>query len=296
MNNYTIYHSNQIGKGTFGSVFLGLDKNTKKIVAVKVEKNSSKSVLKKEYGFLRYLLEKDKIASHIIIEPLLYSEKGDYFYMITNLYGPNLDLLHKQNNKKINDNTMILLASQMLNAISFCHKHSILHRDIKPANFMVDFYVPHTNIYLGDFGLSKKYTDGKGQHIPYQSGTGRVGSMRYMSKYTHRGIESSCRDDLYSFCYMVSYMSQGILPWTDKLVNNELHENKHNLLYTAKTSNTNIQICSGITHIGLRQAVTKCLNHIDILQFSDKPDYHLIKHWFDDLSNRTSQKFLIFHD
>lgn len=53
-----------------------------------------------------------------------------------------------------------------------------VHRDIKPENFVVGNEGNHHIVYLIDFGLSKKYIDDNGSHIPFVENKGLVGTAR----------------------------------------------------------------------------------------------------------------------
>lgn len=68
-------------------------------------------------------------------------------------------------------------------------------------------------IYLIDLGLCKKYTKkDSSDHIPLKNNKRMIGTPIFCSVNTHRGIESSRRDDLESWVYMIIYLVKK-LPW-----------------------------------------------------------------------------------
>lgn len=69
-------------------------------------------------------------------------------------------------------------------------------------------------VYLVDFGLSKRYKDGRtNKHIRYSTSCGLTGTARYKSLNAHLGIEQSRRDDLESVGYVLLYFLRSNLPW-----------------------------------------------------------------------------------
>lgn len=92
------------------------------------------------------------------------------------------------------------------------HNLYIIHRDIKPENFLIskDGKGP---LYIIDYGLSKRYVDDQGRHIPRATNKGFRGTLRYASINMHQGIENSRRDDLESLGYVLIYLIKGKLPW-----------------------------------------------------------------------------------
>uniref|UniRef100_A0A6C0JAY2 non-specific serine/threonine protein kinase n=1 Tax=viral metagenome TaxID=1070528 RepID=A0A6C0JAY2_9ZZZZ len=274
MDNYIIYTDHIIGKGSFGTVYLAHDKKNKQLVGVKIESKKDTTLLLREYNLIKFIHAQEGCKNNIIKHHLLLNDNNSY-YMFMDLYGPNLDCLHKQHNRQFDVDMLNSIIVQMSNAIKFCHKIGIVHRDIKPANFMTRFCAPHTNIYLCDFGLAKKYIC-KGEHIPYKTNVARVGSLRYMSKFTHRSIQVSCRDDMYSLVYVIIFLATGDLPWSNNEIINKDKSQKHNVLYCLKTNTTNKNLCKDIKNSILHSKLIEFLTHLDTLEFKDKINYDII--------------------
>lgn len=77
----------------------------------------------------------------------------------------------------------------MVEALRLLHSKGYLHRDIKPENFVIGTEGNHHCIFIIDFGLSKRYTDTSLSHITEEHNRGLVGTARYTSINSHRGIE-----------------------------------------------------------------------------------------------------------
>ncbi len=279
---YIIYPK-LLGKGAFGTVYLGLHRDTGKLVAVKTEKKGSNSgsssnakVLRHEISILK-ILNKGKIPCW---------EDLDTCYLVLPLRGPSLASLHELCNNKFSLQTCMMLGISFIEAIEPVHKAGIVHRDIKPANLLMDYTFPHGKIHLVDFGLSKQYRDNNGNHLPYKTGLMRVGSLRYMSKYTHQGVEASRRDDLYSLIYVLIYLYVGDLPWKGVIKDLTLDQKHANVLSVKKSftnrrlaSKLNCKRCSG-DPCSFMTEITKLLDYLDTLKFEDTPDYNRLKNYF----------------
>jgi serine/threonine protein kinase len=94
------------------------------------------------------------------------------------------------------------------------HERGYIHRDIKPENLLVGLGPGASSVYMIDFGLAKMYkSQANNQHIPLRTKKTLVGTARYASINTHKGIEQSRRDDLECLCYVLLYLLRGKLPW-----------------------------------------------------------------------------------
>lgn len=106
-----------------------------------------------------------------------FCEEGDLSILIRRL---------RKENRRIEENTIWKIFTQILQAIDFLHSqdNKILHRDIKPGNI---FLQKGGSIKLGDFGLSRQFSENSVQamsHVgtPYQMSPEQVNQLRYDEK------------------------------------------------------------------------------------------------------------------
>ncbi|MBK8025503.1 MAG: tetratricopeptide repeat protein [Chloroflexi bacterium] len=100
-----------------------------------------------------------------------------------------------------------LLFIQMLQALSYLHRRSIIHCDLKPTNVLVD---PSGIVKVLDFGLSKRAAGG-GIESGIMSGT-----LAYMSPEQVRGETLTTRTDLYAAGILAFELFAGFHPFNTK--------------------------------------------------------------------------------
>jgi cyclin-dependent kinase 7 len=142
-----------LGKGTFGEVIKGTNKETGDVVAIKKirigEKGEGVNVTAlREVKYLKEL-KHPNIVSLLDVIPL---KKG---------IGLVFEYMESDLEVMIKDRSMVLSAADVkaymvsiLQALAHCHERWVVHRDIKPNNFLV---TADGSIKLADFGLSRIY-------------------------------------------------------------------------------------------------------------------------------------------
>ena len=128
---------------------------------------------------------------------------------------------------------------------------------------------PSSNIFIIDFGLTKKFIDpSTNQHIEYETrkNSGLTGTPRFCSLSAHKSSTQSRRDDLESLLYILIYLKDGKLSWQN--AKGSTKKEKYENIYQAKRSISNRELSAGWPE----PFYLFCRN-IRSLKFKDAPDY-----------------------
>ncbi len=251
----------KIGGGGFGEIYEVLDMTSNELVALKVESaRQPKQVLKMEVAVLKKLQGREHICRFI------GCGRNDRFnYVVMQLQGKNLaELRRAQPRASFSLSTTLRLGLQILKAIESIHDVGFLHRDIKPSNFSMGRLPSNCRtVYMLDFGLARQYTTAGGEVRAPRTAAGFRGTVRYASLNAHKNKEMGRQDDLWSLFYMLVEFVNGQLPWR-KIKDKEqvgLMKEKydHRLL---------------LKH--LPSDLKQFLEHIQTLEYVDKPDYDML--------------------
>ena len=140
-------------------MYYGIDKNSRKEIAIKFSKNKEKIIdYDREKHILEILKSKDFYPKNIFDESNI--EKN---FLCLSLLGPNLFELYKMCDKNFDRKTLINIFTGIAHEIEYISSKSVVHCDIKPENICWGSYensklIDLKNIFLIDFGLSYDFT------------------------------------------------------------------------------------------------------------------------------------------
>ncbi|KIM78110.1 hypothetical protein PILCRDRAFT_76040 [Piloderma croceum F 1598] len=199
----------QIGSGSFGTVYSGVNVISNEAIAVKLESVQAEH-LQLEHEYRVY-----KSTGGIGIPSIRwFGMEGDCNALVLTLLGPSLEDTFNRSNRKFSLTGVLILADQMISCIEHIHSCHFIHGDIKPANFLMGVGEHDHEVYLIDFGLAKRFRDPKTHlHIPCKEHCPPTGTVPYVSINNHLGLERSRRDDIESLAYILIYFLCGSLPW-----------------------------------------------------------------------------------
>lgn len=150
-----------IGKGTFGSVYAGLDKVTQQAMAIKIlRKLPTHSIGAKKLFREMMLLRILKGHPHIIsLENIVASAapdgKLDAMAFVFKRHETDLfRVIHSAQPLSIAHVRFFLY--QMLHGVAYIHSAGIVHRDLKPANILIN---SDCHLVICDFGLARATHD-----------------------------------------------------------------------------------------------------------------------------------------
>ncbi|KAI8829920.1 casein kinase 1-like protein 10 [Chytriomyces cf. hyalinus JEL632] len=263
----------KLGSGSFGEIYHGTNLQSGQELAIKLES------IKSKHPQLEFEARVYKGLVGGIGVPNMYhfNVEGEYFCMVIDLLGPSLEDLFNFCGRTFSIKTVLLLANQMISRIEYMHTKNFLHRDIKPDNFLMGLGKSANTVHVIDFGLAKKYRDGRTHiHIPYKENKSLTGTARYASVNTHLGVEQSRRDDLESIGYLLMYFCRGSLPWQG--LKAATKKQKYDRIRDKKMGTSPEALCAGFP-----REFEVYLNYVRGLRFDDKPDYSFLKKLFVDL-------------
>lgn len=144
-----------LGSGGMARVYLGVEKYTKDLVAIKVIDSSFRDEVDYRARFKREAEAVSRLSHPQIIKLHRYGEADDIIY-IAMQYVQGTDLAPILQTCRTEQAEIVLddicrLVYEIGSALDYAHERGIIHRDVKPANILID---EHGHAILTDFGLA----------------------------------------------------------------------------------------------------------------------------------------------
>ncbi|OHT16232.1 CAMK family protein kinase [Tritrichomonas foetus] len=199
-----------LGRGSFGTVFLGRHKMTQLRVAIKEIQRSNltseeaKTRLNREISLLK-LLDHPFIAQ---LFDIIETESSIFCVMEYVEHGNLFEFIN--GHTSLDENSARKIFSQLVSALAYLHNRKyIAHRDLKAENILLDRY---NNIRLIDFGLSNEFT----KINPFLKTA--CGSPAYAAPEMIQGHPYTKAADIWSAGIVLYAMVSGRLPFDDNNV------------------------------------------------------------------------------
>jgi calcium/calmodulin-dependent protein kinase I len=213
---YMLDTDRELGRGGFGTVFMGVQMSTNAEIAVKrilkTRVNASPELANtiiNEVNFLKKLNHKN------IIQFLDFFEEKDCFYLCIELARGGDLLTRVSQRKKYTERDAQSICRTVLSALKHCHDHHIVHRDIKPENLMLRGTDTSSDILLVDFGLAIEDRD-------QCKLRGEVGTMSYMAAEIIKGDYYGKPVDLWAFGVVTFILLCGYQPFYARSAHNDV--------------------------------------------------------------------------
>jgi hypothetical protein len=197
----------QLGRGTFGTVYKARDPELQRLVAVKVPRAGSFATPEEEERFLREARAAAQL-SHPGIVPVLEIAHDRGVPYIVSEYVEGLTLADVLTGRRPGFREAAELVAAVADALDYAHRRQIVHRDVKPSNLLIDHAGrPHVT----DFGLARR---GEGEVTVTLDGQ-VLGTPAYMAPEQAAGDQQrvDARSDVYSLGVVLYELLTGELPF-----------------------------------------------------------------------------------
>lgn len=219
-----------IGEGSGGEVYMGVNNQTKEVVAVKKVRLPTNVTDRK--NALKNLRTEFKLVSeinsaHLIKYFALEMQKDGYLLFME--YCPNRSLWDCDRDNPFPSLMLRKYTAQVLLGLQALHDRGVVHRDLKGDNVFLD---ANMICKIGDFGTCARLQD------PHKTQYGElnelVGTIVYMApevikRQNKEGHGRKC--DVWSLGCVVYEMAAGARPYSDRFESVDAKAFQHQLIY-----------------------------------------------------------------
>ena len=214
----------KLGAGGAGEVFLALDVELERFVALKI--------LSAEFSgnpdHIRRFLQEARAASalnHPNILTIFDSGQTENVRFIAAEYVEGETLRERLRGERLNSEEIFDVFAQTAAALAAAHRAGIVHRDIKPENIMLR---ADGLVKVLDFGLAKLVEKDSAESAnlrktEFKTTPGIVmGTVAYMSPEQARGLATDERTDVWSLGVCLSETVFGVQPFAGETVSDQI--------------------------------------------------------------------------
>lgn len=201
-----------LGSGAFGEVRLCLHKDTQTQRAVKVLRKNllddkEMDMLKNEIAILKDMDHPNIVTMYEFLE----DEKR--IYIVTEICKGGELFDEILNKSKFDEKDAAIVMRQLLSAINYCHKKSVVHRDLKPENMLLEHDKDLEKLKIVDFGTSLTFD-------PDRALDEKLGTAYYIApEVIKKSYNEKC--DLWSCGVIMYILLSGEPPFNDPKADNE---------------------------------------------------------------------------
>jgi len=204
----------KIGAGSMGSVWLALDEQLQRRVALKLMPPQHLASSEARRQFEQEAKAVAQIQSPHVVQIHDYGVDGGAPYIVMELLAGEDLAARLRRHGRLAPAAATQLLNQIARGLSAAHGAGIVHRDLKPANLFLARQDAGEVMKVVDFGLARLHVRGA-----TREGDGAlVGTLRYMSPEQMHGDSVDHRSDLWSLAVVLYQAVTGRFPFPDEAI------------------------------------------------------------------------------
>jgi serine/threonine-protein kinase len=207
------YHITAVlGEGAMGVVYKGFDADIQRTVALKTIRrhliDNSESAAAMAARFRNEAQAAGRLHHPGIVGVYDYGDEGDIAYIAMEYVEGASLARYIATDVRFDEDDVVSITVQLLDALEHAHAHGVWHRDIKPANLLL---TQDGRLKIADFGIARIAS------VQLRQVTSIVGTPGYMAPEQFLGRDIDGRVDLYAAGVLLYQLLVGQPPFSGSL-------------------------------------------------------------------------------